>query len=65
MIVGLLSSVFGLLLYTYYPPGWSDDVLVTIDTANTQGRGDIGIDSTNASWLVWVDSATISTGEAG
>jgi len=51
-----------LLLLLLYPPGWSDDWPLKIDTTGLQAVPDIAIDSTNASWIVWEDSVTFGTG---
>lgn len=51
-----------ILLLLLYPPGWTDDVLVLLDTTKVQAFPDIAIDSTNASWIVWNDSVTFGTG---
>ncbi len=52
------------LLYSY-PPGWSDDILLTPEDEKYRGTPDISVDSFNNVWVVW-DSATwaAGTGEA-
>ncbi|MGB9721877.1 MAG: T9SS type A sorting domain-containing protein [bacterium] len=44
-----------LLLYSY-PPGWSDDILLTPEDDNSRGGPDVDVDSFNNVWVVW-DSA--------
>jgi len=51
-----------LLFLLLYPPGWTDDYLLKVDTAGLQKYADIAVDSTNASWLAWNDSVTFGTG---
>jgi len=51
-----------LLLLLLYPPGWSDDIPLKVDTIGEQICADIAVDSTNTSWIVWNDSVTFGTG---
>jgi hypothetical protein len=61
--------LFYLLLTTYcmlsyaYPPGWSDDILLTPEDAKGRVDPDVAIDSFNCVWAAW-DSATWINGTA-
>jgi hypothetical protein len=46
-----------------YPPGWSDDILLTPEDNKNRQSCDVDIDGFNNVWAVW-DSATLVSGTA-
>lgn len=54
--------LFFSLLYSY-PPGWSDDILLTPEDMKERMYPDIDVDAFNNVWVVW-DSATWVNGTA-
>ena len=54
----LTSSIFHLTSILYaYPPGWSDDILLTPEDDMQRSNPDIDVDTYNNVWAVW-DSGT-------
>lgn len=61
-----ITTVFFLLVLTIlhaYPPGWSDDILLTPEDNKSRQQCDIAVDEFNNVWAVW-DSATWISGTA-
>ena len=58
----LLPTTYYLLCYAY-PPGWSDDILLTPEDNKNRQSCDIDVDGFNNVWVVW-DSATWINGTA-
>jgi hypothetical protein len=58
----LLPTTYCLLSYAY-PPGWSDDILLTPEDHKNRGQCDVDVDGFNNVWAVW-DSATFVSGTA-
>ncbi|MEO0205657.1 MAG: T9SS type A sorting domain-containing protein [candidate division WOR-3 bacterium] len=58
----LLSTAYYLLLFAY-PPGWSDDILLTPEDMKERMYPDIDVDSFNNVWVAW-DSGTWACGTA-
>jgi hypothetical protein len=58
----LLPTTYYLLCYAY-PPGWSDDILLTPEDNKNRGQCDLDVDGLNNVWAVW-DSATWIAGTA-
>ncbi len=62
LICCLLPTAYSLLLYSY-PPGWSDDILLShVDPKHRLGP-DVDVDDYNNVWAVW-DTATWVNGTA-
>ncbi len=57
----LLSTIHYLPLYAY-PPGWSDDILITEYSPDYPGDSDIDVDSYDNVWITW-QVATWTDGE--
>jgi len=55
----ILPFLFFLLtpLFYAYPPGWSDDILLTPEDSKSRYSPDVDVDAYNNIWVVW-DSAT-------
>ena len=50
----LPSSIFHLTSFLYsYPPGWSDDILLTPEDDKNRMQPDIDVDTYNNVWAVW------------
>jgi hypothetical protein len=62
LICCLLPTAYSLLLYAY-PPGWSDDILLTPEDTKSRIKPDIDVDEYNNVWAVW-DTATWVSGTA-
>jgi hypothetical protein len=62
VLVYLLPAMSCLLSYAY-PPGWSDDILLTPEDNKNRHSCDIDVDGFNNVWAVW-DSATFVSGTA-
>lgn len=61
-----ITTVFLLLVLNIlqaYPPGWSDDILVTPEDNKSRQQCDVAVDGFNNVWAVW-DSATWVAGTA-
>jgi hypothetical protein len=61
-----VTTVFLLLVLSIlhaYPPGWSDDILLTPEDNKNRQSGDIAVDGFNNVWAVW-DSAAWVAGTA-
>jgi hypothetical protein len=63
IVIYLLSFIIFVMPYLIfaYPPGWSDDILLTPETNGYRDEPDICIDSYNNVWVVW-DSVTLGNG---
>jgi hypothetical protein len=60
----LPSSIFHLTSFLYsYPPGWSDDILLTPGDPKSRIKPDIDVDEYNNVWAAW-DTATWVQGTA-
>ena len=58
----LTSSILHLTSFLYsYPPGWSDDILISPDTVGYRVDPDVSADTENNVWVVW-DSVSWGTG---
>jgi hypothetical protein len=50
----LTSSILHLTSFLYsYPPGWSDDILLTPETSGYRNEPDVSVDSYNNVWVIW------------
>ncbi|MBE0433611.1 T9SS type A sorting domain-containing protein [candidate division WOR-3 bacterium] len=61
IIFYLLLTSCCLLLFAY-PPGWSDDILLTPETPGYRLDPDISVDESNNVWVVWDSTFWGSTG---
>ena len=60
----LTSSILHLTSFLYsYPPGWSDDILLTPEDDKNRMQPDLDVDEYNNVWAVW-DSGTWVSGTA-
>ncbi len=58
----LTSSILHLTSFLYsYPPGWSDDILISPDSVGYRVDPDVSTDTENNVWVVW-DSVSWGTG---
>jgi hypothetical protein len=58
----LLPTTYYLLCYAY-PPGWSDDILLTPEDNKNRAKSDIDVDGFNNVWAEW-DSGSFIAGTA-
>jgi len=55
----LLSTPYCLLVYAY-PPGWSDDILLSPDDPKHRCQPDLDVDGFNFVWAVWDTGSWVS-----
>ena len=55
----LLPASFYVLTYAY-PPGWSDDILLTPEDSKNRQQCDIAVDEYHNVWAVWDSAAWVS-----
>ncbi|MBA7511275.1 hypothetical protein ES705_03266 [subsurface metagenome] len=52
LILSCILHLASCILFSY-PPGWSDDILLTPETSGYRNEPDVSVDSYNNVWVIW------------